>query len=541
MFKKKTFLSIVPKMPKSFSFASKISTHILGMDDDDDVNDPPLSPSLFSASSSSLVADPTQSPSLSSPSTSSPVYFSTPKAEVPGTQSFLERLIALRDVHDDDHSLIGHLKDDQLGARAQPPAARPRVNIFASDEEDDDDSLERPKPLLLSREVDELKSENVALQLQHEDDQREIARLRQQHEADRREIGLLRNLQQHRQQQPITGLQHPSLPSPPSQKQQPNPSLPPLPPPPPPPPLPLTLPPGWKRNKKKKKKKNPSPPATAATTTTTASTAATATIAATTARPTVSLPRIASHPPAPLSLPPPTLPTVFLFHDSNLKNITPTEIKNSINSLNNGHSNYNYCLHETYTLPQTFDKIRQTRFNKHDIVVINTLTNDARQTKNRQARTPAQAKNIQINIINYLKTHISPENLIILESPPLHDTPNSDIFPFNKNSFDLSRHHGIRFAETLIGEFHLFTDGYHVQRSARHLLVKSVAAAIANLNPHRHFGFSRPPHGNFGPWTSPNGQGQLPPTYRGAAMSRPINFRHVQIRPLMNINFQRSR
>ena len=240
----------------------------------------------------------------------------------------------------------------------------------------------------------------------------------------------------------------------------------------------------------------------------------------------------------------PSQPTIFIFHDSNVKNLTAEEVKNSINNINinNNIKNYNISPQQTFTLPQTRNKIKQLTFKTNDIVIINTITNDARQTKYRQARTKNETKHIQATIITHIKAFIPPKNIVILESPPLLTSSTSDIFPYNDASFQLSRHHGARFARSLLGEHHLFSDGFHILHTARHLLVKSIAAAAMNIDPHKHFRLKRPPHGNFGPWEAPNGQGMLPKplTYRGVAVAQPINFRRSQIRPLMQINIRRN-
>ena len=241
-------------------------------------------------------------------------------------------------------------------------------------------------------------------------------------------------------------------------------------------------------------------------------------------------------------LPPPANPTIYVFHDSNLKYLTSEEVKNSINN-NNNIANYNISPQETFTLPQTRNKIQHLTFKPNDIVIINTLTNDARHTKHRQARTTNETKHIQATIISHLKAFIPPKNIVILESPPLLTSSTSDIFPYNDASFLIARQHGARFARSLVGEHHLFRDGYHILKDSRHLLLKSVAAAAVNVDPHRHFSLRRPPHGNFGPWEAPNGQGILPQphTYRGVAMAQPIIFRRSSIRPLMDIKIQRPR
>ena len=223
-----------------------------------------------------------------------------------------------------------------------------------------------------------------------------------------------------------------------------------------------------------------------------------------------------------------------------MKGVTADEIKRSISNINNN-SSADIIPHATYTLPQTLEKVKTLTFKPNDIIILNTLTNDARQTKTRQSRTPTQTKNIQTAIILHLKTYVPPDHIIILESPPLLVSPTNDIFPFNENSFLLSRDYGIRFAKTLIGESHIFRDGYHILRNTRHLLIKSVVAAIKNVDPHLYYGLKNPPFGHFGPWTTPKPHGILPLTYGEAALKQPIFFRRAAIPSLMDINIHRMR
>ena len=232
-------------------------------------------------------------------------------------------------------------------------------------------------------------------------------------------------------------------------------------------------------------------------------------------------------------------PNLYIFHDSNLKNVTPAEINKYIRNNNN---NYNIVPQETFTLPQTFNKIRQTKFKPNDSVIINILTNDARQTQQRNRRTPDQTRQLQTNIIQHLLQHIPRQNITILESPPLLDSTSSDIFPYNHASVLLTRKFQIRFADTLVGEQDLWKDGYHLLRSSRHLLVKSVAAAAAHFSPHQRFSLSRPPFGENGPWAAPKGQGVFPREFRHMAVVQPMSFRRRRaIQPLMGMNIQRPR
>ena len=239
----------------------------------------------------------------------------------------------------------------------------------------------------LQRENESLKSEVTALRLQREDDLQEISRLRLLHSPS----------------------------SPAAQPQQ-------------PPPANQILAPyvsKKKRKKMRKKERLANIPATEAT-----------------IPPGCELPPLNTRPPPPT--PSPSQPTAYIFHDSNLKHLTASEIKNGINNIK-----CNIKTHMTFTLSQTLDAIRQTTFQRTDIVIITTLTNDARQTKHRHARTPNQTKNIQTTIINHLKPIILPLNIVFLEAPPLLTSPFSDIYPYNKATSLVTQQHNARFAETL--------------------------------------------------------------------------------------------
>ena len=381
----------------------------------------------------------------------------------------LKRLHALRHVEDDDS--IGR-PNDQHEDDAEPAP------------------VSRPDNILISREIEELKSENTALKLQHNENQREIDRLRLQHENDQREIDRLQQFD------PI------------------------LQPPPPPPPT------GHSSRKKKKKKENA---ATAATTITAAATA----VAATT---TTTAPAAAT-----------SLPTIHLYHDSNAddKFLNKDNIQYTLDLINKKNNKqttkYNIQKHATYELQQTFNKIKQTTYRKDDIVVINVLTNDARTTKRRPPKTLHQTEHFLNAIYNHLLSQLSPDHVILLESPPLLY---EDIFPHSTLSHQIARRRGIRFAPTLIGEPHIQRfDGVHLQKGSHHLLAKAIACAILRQNPHRLFGLGRPPQGDFGPWLAPRGQGMVPPSYSGAATKPPPYQFRRQIsrpsrpaRPLMSIN-----
>ena len=192
----------------------------------------------------------------------------------------------------------------------------------------------------------------------------------------------------------------------------------------------------------------------------------------------------------------------------------------------------------TFTLPQTLHRIKTLNFRPKDRIVINILTNDARQTNNRQRRTTNETKFLQTKIIQLLLTSVPRSNITLLESPPLLDSTQSDIYPYNRVSFVLSKQLGVHFARTLVGESHLGRDGFHIRPDCRQLLMKSIAAAAVEVDPNDHFGYRRPPLGHFGPWEAPLGLGMLP--FNRAAMQQPIMFRRSPlVRPLMNIKIPR--
>ena len=86
----------------------------------------------------------------------------------------------------------------------------------------------------------------------------------------------------------------------------------------------------------------------------------------------------------------------------------------------------------------------------------------------------------------------------------------------------------------------MWRDGFHVDGRSRHLLVKSVAAAVAGVDAHRFYGRSGPPLGPYGPWVAPQGQGFSPMNFRDVAMGHPFQFRKLysqRPRSLMDIKF----
>ena len=240
-----------------------------------------------------------------------------------------------------------------------------------------------------------------------------------------------------------------------------------------------------------------------------------------------------------------TIDKIFKDNNKNNKNNNKKSNKNNNNNNNNNNNSaYNINLQPTYTLPQTRNSIRQTSFKNNDVVIIN--TNDARQTKLRLQRTINETEHIQTTTLDHLLKFIPRQNIVFLEAPPLLITSPYDIYPYNVSTRQLALRRGVQFAETLVGEPHLWKDGYHIQKRHHHLLIKSIAAAAAFVDPHSHYVLARPPHGPFGPRAAPLRRGpSLPPTpsysYCEAAKKAPLDFRpsSAHVYPLMSRVIQR--
>ena len=128
------------------------------------------------------------------------------------------------------------------------------------------------------------------------------------------------------------------------------------------------------------------------------------------------------------------------------------------------------------------------RNHEGEIVVVNIGINDVRFGKDVSwTHYGVQGKRgmyfgYMQKIIDYLKTQTKPQNIIIVESAPSTKYPMHD---YNKASYELCERANVRFAPTLIGEEHLWTDGYHICDNHRYLLTRTTAAAIKKVDPHQ--------------------------------------------------------
>ena len=148
-------------------------------------------------------------------------------------------------------------------------------------------------------------------------------------------------------------------------------------------------------------------------------------------------------------------------------------------------------FYPTYHLGPTYRKILET--NHQDAIVIICLgVNNVRWDKGtgwthygiKDQRGHVHHGYMK-KIIDHLKGQTHPSNIVIMETPP---STKYSMYNFNKASYFLCKNEGIGFAHTLVAEQHLWRDEYHIRDDHRHLLVKSVAAAILAMEPFGAYG-----------------------------------------------------
>ena len=197
-------------------------------------------------------------------------------------------------------------------------------------------------------------------------------------------------------------------------------------------------------------------------------------------QPSPALPRVDSNSVSSSPLPrSPQKTQVRIYHDSNLKWSSPDKIMKNVKDLSLRYVDLNpnnLEISMTYT-PRLEDM--QSAINKDDntngIVIISTLTNNVKDKQ-----TVGKTRFLLQRSINSLKAQTSPENIIFLESPP---SLRFDIFHHNQMAFQLCKHSRVRFAFNLLARSHIKPDGLHILPEFKHLMVKSVAAAIAKREP----------------------------------------------------------
>ena len=173
---------------------------------------------------------------------------------------------------------------------------------------------------------------------------------------------------------------------------------------------------------------------------------------------------------------------VVLYHDSNLKWCSNSAIEKTVHSMlsNKPHPISKIKMEKNYT-PRLEDMLSAATHNDHSnaIVVFAVMTNNAKA-----GQPVLESQAIFSRVLNIIKTQTSPQNLIVLESPP---SLNFDIFPYNYSMFQVCKSSGISFAPNLLSSSDIKTDGLHILPHSKHLMVKSLSAAIKKIDPHIFF------------------------------------------------------
>lgn len=175
---------------------------------------------------------------------------------------------------------------------------------------------------------------------------------------------------------------------------------------------------------------------------------------------------------------------VIIYHDSNLAWSQTSTIEQAVKNINTyrPHPINNVRVTKCYT-PRLEDTLRAIRSTDHtnSIVILSVMTNNANAYQ-----SVSHSTSLLKNVVDYLKNETYAQNIIVLESPP---SRRFNIFPFNKAMFDLCHSMGVFFARNLLKQNHLKTDGLHILNHYKHLMIKSVAAAIKKVDPKQYYRF----------------------------------------------------
>ena len=175
---------------------------------------------------------------------------------------------------------------------------------------------------------------------------------------------------------------------------------------------------------------------------------------------------------------------VRIYHDSNLKWSSPKQIQKVIRDFHLG-SKGPFAVTMSYTpkLEHMLDALKNDD-NENGVVIIATMTNNAKDHQ-----SVAHTHSLLQKAIHSLSQQTARKNVIFLESPP---SLRFDIFHYNKMAFHLCQSEGIQFASNLLARSHIKQDGLHILGPFKHLMVESVAAAIAGREPYSLLGLRQP-------------------------------------------------
>ena len=172
---------------------------------------------------------------------------------------------------------------------------------------------------------------------------------------------------------------------------------------------------------------------------------------------------------------------VRIYHDSNLAWSGPDAIKDTLKRIFPKQSEdkaFEVSMCFTPKLEDVLQAVTQTDL-ENSVVIIAVMTNNAKE------RQPVQhTHSLLQRILDNLKTQTSSEKIIVLESPP---SLQFDVYPYNRASYQLCRSSGVYFALCQLERCHIKDDGLHIRDPYKHLMIKSVAAAIMKVNPYVHF------------------------------------------------------
>ena len=166
---------------------------------------------------------------------------------------------------------------------------------------------------------------------------------------------------------------------------------------------------------------------------------------------------------------------VFIYGDSNYQT-RHRQLRQKIRELQpDGTEKYDLNFIRSYTLKKTLVEMKNHDHNDA-IVVIATLTNNIRYNQ-----SLTTIRGLQEQIIKELKRETDQNNIVFLACPPTRSPANFDTYMSNCYTEVVCEREGVRFAESLVKEEHLYwRDGIHVDYEHQDVVTRSAAAAIIN-------------------------------------------------------------
>ena len=166
---------------------------------------------------------------------------------------------------------------------------------------------------------------------------------------------------------------------------------------------------------------------------------------------------------------------LFIYGDSNYQT-RHYQLRAKIRELQpDGTKKYDITFIRSYTLEKTLSEM-QNHDHNDAIVVIATLTNNIRYNQSLPT-----IRRLQEQIIKELKRETDQNNIVFLGCPPTRFPAHFDTYMSNCYTEVVCEREGVRFADSLVKEQHLYwRDGIHVAYEHQGVVTRSVAAAIIN-------------------------------------------------------------